>query len=55
MGRVEIGQYSPAVSSAVLRGANSLPRGPEKAKEWNTDSGLRLVFRLYIPLGVRGS
>lgn len=36
VGRVEISQYCPAVSSAVLRGANSPPRDPEKAKEKGT-------------------
>lgn len=32
VGRVEISQHCPAVSSVVLRGVNSLPGGPEKAK-----------------------
>lgn len=40
MGIVEISQYRPAVSSAVLREADSLPRVPEKAKERDLQGGL---------------
>lgn len=51
VGNVEISQYCPAVSSAVLRDANSLPRVPEKAKERDLQGRLtqaRDLFSGYV-------